>query len=150
VARVVVDPNVLIAALISPRGAPAALYGALAAGRFELVASPLLLAELERVLSREKFRRYASLDQAHGYVRAIARLALLVDDPTPLPGATPDPGDDYIVALARAEHVDAIVSGDRHLLELQQARPPVLTPRAFVDQLPGGTETTAGGGSATA
>jgi putative PIN family toxin of toxin-antitoxin system len=94
VARVVVDPNVLVAAMISPRGAPAALYGALAGGRFELIASPQLLSELERVLSREKFRRYASLDQAHRYVRAIARLAILVEDPLALPGVTADPADD--------------------------------------------------------
>jgi hypothetical protein len=31
-----------------------------------------------------------------------------------------------------------IVSGDRHLLELEQPLPPVLTPRAFVEQLGGG------------
>ncbi|MBB4663920.1 putative toxin-antitoxin system toxin component, PIN family [Conexibacter arvalis] len=144
-ARVVVDPNVLIAALISPRGAPAALYRALAAGRFELVVSPQLLAELERVLMREKFRRYASLDQAHGYVRAVARLAVLADDPAPTPGATPDPGDDYLVALARAEGVDAIVSGDRHLLGLEQPEPPVLSARAFLDQLDEGEHPRAGG-----
>jgi len=51
---------VLSAALPSPRGEPAALYGELAGGRFDLTASPRLLAELERVLSREKFRRYTS------------------------------------------------------------------------------------------
>lgn len=134
-ARVVVDPNVLVAALISPRGAPAALYGGLAGGRFELIASPQLLAELERVLSREKFRRYASLDQAHRYVRAIARLAVLAEDPPALPGVTADPADDYLVALARAEGADVIVSGDRHLLELEQPRPPVVTARAFVDEI---------------
>ncbi|MBB4664517.1 putative toxin-antitoxin system toxin component, PIN family [Conexibacter arvalis] len=133
-ARVVVDPNVLVAALISPRGAPAALYGALAGGRFELIASPQLLAELERVLSRGKFRRYASLDQVHRYVRAIARLAILVEDPPALPGVTADPADDYLVALARAERADAIVSGDKHLLELERPRPPVVTARAFVNE----------------
>lgn len=101
-ARVVVDPNILVAALISPRGAPAALYGGLAGGRFELIASPQLLAELERVLSREKFR---------------------------------DPADDYLVALARAEGADAIVSGDKHLLELERPRPPVVTAREFVDEV---------------
>lgn len=149
-ARVVVDPNVLIAALISPRGAPAALYRALAAGRFELVVSPQLLAELERVLMREKFRRYASLDQAHGYVRAVARLAALAEDPAPTPGATPDPGDDYLVALAQSEGVDAIVSGDRHLLDLEKPEPPVISARAFVDLLAEGELPPAGGSAAPA
>jgi predicted nucleic acid-binding protein len=46
VTRVILDPNVLVAALISPRGAPAALYLALTRGAFELIASPQLLREL--------------------------------------------------------------------------------------------------------
>jgi predicted nucleic acid-binding protein len=40
VTRVVLDPNVLIAALISPRGAPADIYRGLTRGRFESVTSP--------------------------------------------------------------------------------------------------------------
>jgi predicted nucleic acid-binding protein len=48
VPRAVFDPNVLIAALISPIGAPAALFLALTRGRFELIVSAHLLAELER------------------------------------------------------------------------------------------------------
>lgn len=68
-------------------------------------------------------------------MRAIARLAVLVEDPPALPGVTADPADDYLVALARAEGADAIVSGDRHLLELERPRPPVLTARAFVDEV---------------
>jgi predicted nucleic acid-binding protein len=39
------------------------------------------------------------------------------------------------VALARAEGADAIVSGDKHLLELERPRPPVVTARAFVDEV---------------
>ena len=105
------------------------------AAAFDLIVSPQLLAELERVFSREKFRHYASLDQVHRYIRAIARLAVLAEDSPPLPGVTADPADDYLVALARAEQADVIVSGDRHLLELEQPRPPVLIPRAFVEQL---------------
>ena len=50
-------------------------------------------------------------------------------------GLTPDPGDDYLVALARAAKVHVLVSGDPHLSELKQARPPVLTPRAFLRRL---------------
>jgi putative PIN family toxin of toxin-antitoxin system len=81
VPRAVLDPNVLIAALMSPRGAPAALYLAPARGDLEVVVSPLLLAELDRVLARPKFRRYASLEQARAFVGAVARLSVLVDYP---------------------------------------------------------------------
>ena len=50
----------------------------------------------------------------------------------PVPRLTPDPGDDYLVALARSSHADLIVTGDRHLLDLTDAHPPVIGPAAFL------------------
>ena len=44
---------------------------------------------------------------------------------------TPDPGDDYFASLARAAGADYLVSGDAQLTGLEDAEPPVLTPRAF-------------------
>lgn len=134
-ARAVFNRNVLVAALISPRGAPAALYLALTRGAFELIVSPQLPGELDRVLARPKFRRYASREEARAFVDAVARLAVMVKDPPPTAGATPDPGDDYLVALVQSAGVDALVSGDRHLLAIAHPDPPVLAPRAFLDQL---------------
>lgn len=133
--RVVLDAGVLIAALISPHGTPARLLLAWREGAFELVTSPKLLRELGRVLAREKFRRYVSLDEAEEYVRMIQRGATLVaDPPDPLP-VTPDPGDDYLPALARAAKAHFLVSGDPHLTELTDPTTPVLTPRKFFDRL---------------
>jgi predicted nucleic acid-binding protein len=42
-----------------------------------------------------------------------------------------DPGDDYLIALA-AEQNAALVSGDRHLLDLK-GRIPVYSPRDFLE-----------------
>jgi uncharacterized protein len=56
--RVVLDPGVLIAAVLSPKGAPAELLRHWLAGDYELVVSDKLLAELKRVLLRPKFRKY--------------------------------------------------------------------------------------------
>lgn len=50
--RVVVDPNVLISARLSPGGTPARLLTAWMEGQFELVVSPALLVELTGVLDR--------------------------------------------------------------------------------------------------
>jgi putative PIN family toxin of toxin-antitoxin system len=58
VRRVVIDSNVLISARLSPRGAPGRLLAAWLDGRFEMIASPALLAELAGVLERPKFRRW--------------------------------------------------------------------------------------------
>jgi len=53
--------------------------------------------------------------------------ATIVDDPRDPPAASPDPDDDYLIALARVSGADYLVSGDRHLLDLEKADPPVLT-----------------------
>jgi len=47
---------------------------------------------------------------------------------------TRDPKDDYLIALAREAGVDAIVSGDADLVELDRADPPVVSPSRLVEQ----------------
>jgi putative PIN family toxin of toxin-antitoxin system len=135
VRRVVLDPNVLISALLTPRGASARILLHLRAGGFELLTSPALLAELRAVLRRDKFRPYLSLDEAEEFVALIRRESTMMDDPEP--PAVPlseDPGDEYLIQLARAARADALVSGDPHLTRLR-SRIPVENPRELLDSL---------------
>ncbi len=129
--RAVVDPGVLVAALLSPKGTPAKLMRAWLEGRFELIVSPKLLEELRRVLERPKFRTYVTQQESVAYVAGLRRLATIVDDPRAAVGATRDPGDDYLVALAQSAGVHCLVSGDEDLTKIE-LRPPVLTPRSFL------------------
>jgi putative PIN family toxin of toxin-antitoxin system len=135
VLRVVLDPGVLVSAVISRTGPPAEILDRWRDGEFDLLVSPKLLDELEDVLLRPKFREVASDEEAHAYVEALAREALLVRDPEEIPPVTADPGDDYLVALAVAVAAEAIVSGDKHLTELVDPPVPVLTPREFLGRL---------------
>lgn len=131
--RVVLDPNVLVSAVISTAGPPREIVVAWIDGHFDLVASPALVDELRGVLARPRFRRWVSEATATEFIEGIADDALMIDDPPPLAGLSPDPDDDYLIALARAANADYLISGDRHLLELADQLPPVLTPRAFID-----------------
>jgi putative PIN family toxin of toxin-antitoxin system len=133
---VVLDPGVLIAALISAKGAPRALVRAWIDGAFELLVSPKLLAELARVLGRPKFRRYTTEREAHAYVGFLQRFATLCADVESPARLSPDPGDDYLLALARSHSANFLVSGDADLCQLENSEPPVLTPRAFINRLP--------------
>ncbi len=134
--RVVIDPGVFISAIIGSRGgAPDVVMRAFVDDRIEAIASPLLLAELERVLRRAKFSIYVDERGAREFVERIRRHATVVDDPADQPAATRDRKDDYIVALARQEEVDAIVSGDRDLIEAGLSKPGVWTPRQLADRL---------------
>jgi putative PIN family toxin of toxin-antitoxin system len=116
--RAVLDPNVLISAIISSRGAPARLLLQWQDGEFELLVSPLLLAELKRALAYPKLRKRVSAAQARELVSWLERTATLVEDPNEEPAVrSADRGEDYLIALAQAQRA-AIVSGDKHLLAL--------------------------------
>ena len=134
--RAVVDSGVLVLALISRReSSPDRIVRAWHGGAFELVISPKLIGELSSVLGREKFAAQAGEGRAEAYIEALAANAIRVDDPPNPTKVTPDPKDDYLFALATESRADLIVSGDRHLTELRNPNPPVLTPRQFADQL---------------
>lgn len=119
------------------QGAPAGILIAWFEGRFEMIVSEELLGELERVLLRPKFRRYTTPEEVAQYVDLLRRMATLETEPTgPTPSFTPDPKDDYLVALARSSDAHFLVAGDPHLTKLPDPQePPVLTPRAFLDML---------------
>jgi uncharacterized protein len=133
VRRAVLDPSVLVSALITPTGTPAKLLQEAQAGGLELVVSPLLLGELEEVLEREKFRRYVDLDTVRDYLDLLRREAVLAADPEgPPPLRCTDPDDDYLIALAH-DRSAVLVSGDTHLLDLAD-KAPILSPADFMAQ----------------
>jgi putative PIN family toxin of toxin-antitoxin system len=132
--RVVVDPGVLVSGVISEHGPPARLLLLWDTGAFDLVVSPLLLAELRLVLARPGIARRVPLEPANDLLHALRLGAVELDDPEERPSVTHDPKDDFIVALATAASADLIVSGDRDLLDAD-VRPPVVTPRELLELL---------------
>lgn len=132
--RAVLDVNVIISALLSPRGAPARTLRAWLDGAFELVVSPTLLRELERALRYPKLAERIPPEDREGLLELLSEAADLVDDPTdPAPVRSADPDDDYIVALA-ASATAVIVSGDHHLTDLAD-QAPIYTPSQFLELL---------------
>ena len=129
--RAVLDPNVLISALLSPSGAPAQLLRAWQQGRFELIVSTHVLQELRRALGYQKLRRRIAPEEAADFAGWLTQTAETVRDPASPPTTrSADPGDDYLLALAEQERA-ALVSGDDHLLALA-ADVPVFAPAAFL------------------
>lgn len=133
--RVVIDPGVLISARLSGQGAPAELIRRWLAGEVDIIVSPQLLDEVGDVLARPKFRRWLTVTETDAYLAFLREHATLADDPPPEAGHTPDPDDDYLVALARSALADVLVSGDGDLTGLVNSRPPVRTPRALIETL---------------
>lgn len=130
--RAVLDPNVLISALLAPTGIPAALLRRWLDGDFELVVSESLLAQLRRALTYPKLRSHISDDEAEAFIELLQRAGTIAPDPASPPRISRDPGDDYLLALARSTAA-VLVSGDQDLLEVRDA--PVESPRSFVSKL---------------
>lgn len=111
--------------------------------RFESVVSEHLLNEVQGVLERPKMRRYFPVEEVPNYLDRISITATVVDDPAPsrlVPDDTLYPDDDCLIELCSSGRISYLVSGDRHLLDLE-TNPntgifaPVLTPREFLEQL---------------
>jgi uncharacterized protein len=135
VPRVVIDPGVLVSALISRTGAPARLLRQWLDGALDLLVSPALLSELERVLARPKFERHFTHGEAAAFVALLRERGVELSDPEDVKERSPDPADDYLLALAESGAADVLISGDRHLTELVEPPVLVLTARELVDRL---------------
>jgi uncharacterized protein len=129
--RAVLDPNVLVSALLSPIGTPAHALLAWVEGRYELVVSPRLLAELTWVLAYPKLRARVKSNDTERLVDWLARQAILAVDPADPPSRVADADDDYLLALAAGEDA-LLVSGDKHLLALADEFP-ILSPARFLE-----------------
>ena len=133
--RVILDTNVLLAALLSPRGAPAKLLAAWEHRLFPLVISDELLAELRSVLRRPFFRARLRESDAELFATSIQDLALCSSNPPPSAPA-PDAKDDFLLALAAASEASFLVTGDKSLLVLKQhGATRIVTPAFMVEHL---------------
>jgi uncharacterized protein len=129
--RAVLDPNVIISALLTPRGTPARIVRLWLIGAFEFITSESLLAELERALKYPKLRDRIRPSEAQQLVELLRSETEVLEDPADAPAVrSPDPADDYLIALAESTRA-ALVSGDRHLLGLRHILP-VYAPAEFL------------------
>lgn len=135
--RVVADPNVLVAAAITkdPASPVRVIVDAAALGRVELITCPMLWAELESVLGRPKIASRMAAGGARAFLHALHLIATDTADPNNIPTVVTDPNDDYLIALATAQSVHYLVSGDRAVLAAQVEGLNIVTPREFAERL---------------
>ncbi len=132
--RAVVDVNVLISAALSARGPSAEVLRSSRDGAFEMVVSELLIAELTRALAYPKLRKRIPAEKAAAFVSWVRDHGTLAEDPPDtVPVSSPDPDDDYLLALA-IDRRAFLVTGDQHLLGLRGDLP-ILTPAEFLTKL---------------
>jgi uncharacterized protein len=116
--RVVIDINILVSALIVPTGQPAAVIRLWLDGKFALLTCATHVDELRATLHKPRIAELIKPYRAGRLINQIKKLAENVD-PLPPVERSPDPDDDYLLALAEAGKADYLVTGDKgHLLDL--------------------------------
>lgn len=133
--RVVPDTNVLVSAIVFG-GPPGRLIELAAEGHLQLVLSPPLIDELREVL-----RRKFGFSDAAGYQAEtlLRRISTVVEPQREVAIIIEDPEDNRVLEAALAGDAEAIVSGDRHLLNLGRfGNIPIMSPRELLKRiLPG-------------
>ncbi len=119
--KLVVDTNVLLSGS-AWSGTASLLVDKLLNGEATLCLSEDLLAELADILQREKFR--ARLEQRRQNANAILTrfreaAQILEPHPVPVPASLRDLDDAHVLACAVSAQADAIVTGDKDLLDLK-------------------------------
>lgn len=117
--KVVIDTNDFISALIGKRHR-LKLQKVLLNPNIAILADATLFAEIKDVAYREKFRKYVSVEEVDDFLALLPkRLKPVVV--TSAVSASPDPDDNFLLALALDGEADYLVTGDKSdLLVLQE------------------------------
>ena len=134
--RVVLDTNVLISALLVGRSTSAQLLTAWRRGQFELLTCELQLQEVRAVTRRDAVRALIRPALAGELINQLRGMAVWIDALPPV-DRSPDPFDNFLLAMAEGGQADRLVSGDkRGVLALKTHRPcRIATVRQLVDEV---------------
>ncbi len=129
--RVVLDTNVFLSALLSEKGPPARIVEAWRTERFDLITSVEQIDEVKRAARYDKMQPYVLRAEVGRLVKGLRHAHVLLSR-LPRAGASPDPADDFILAMCLAAEADYLVTGDRALSSLGHfATTRIVTPRSF-------------------
>lgn len=129
----VVDTNVVVSGLLSPRGAPGRVLDLVLGRALDLAVDDRILAEYRAVLMRARF----GFDAAD--VEALMTFLVATAVPAfarPLSTRLPDEADEAFLEVAIAARADALVTGNlRHYPVADRAGVLVVSPAEFIAQI---------------
>lgn len=135
--RIVLDTSVLISFLLTRGSTISRILDRWESGDIEVVVSPGIIEELKRVAAEKRIAGKLKPGALDDLLQSLQEGALLIPGQLELPGATPDPGDDMVIACAVEGEASYIITRDPHLLGLREYEGIlILDPEQFVSFFP--------------
>jgi putative PIN family toxin of toxin-antitoxin system len=111
--RVILDTNIVVSALIVKTTPPALIYQSWRQGSFSLLTSRQQIEELKRTFAKPNIVpaliRKSEAGRMINHLRSSAEFI----DPLPVVMRSPDPTDDFLLAMAEAGHANYLITGDK-------------------------------------
>ena len=138
--RATIDANLLASGAVRLRvdAAPVRLIDSWRAGRFTLVLSDPLLAEVDRTLTKPYFTQRLPATERQAFLDLLRRRAVLTPLTVSVTGIATHPEDDMVLATALSGNAQFVVTGDHKLLTLKSyAGLMLVSVHEFLATLPG-------------
>ncbi|TZE80954.1 putative toxin-antitoxin system toxin component, PIN family [Calorimonas adulescens] len=131
----VIDTNVLISGFISNKSFPAKVLDFWVLDKFKPVVSSEIIKEYSAVLIRNKFSVLGSIEERLDLLGRLLSFdqVILVNPQQKINAIKDDPRDNIFLECAVAGDCELIVSGDQHLLQLEEYNGiKIITARDFI------------------
>jgi|SRR5208283_2501843 len=135
--RLVLDTNVLLTAMMSPSSTSAQILSLWRDRRIAVLTAAEQIEEVARVTRYPKIRARLLPALAGRLVNRLRDVAIVVEK-LPALDLSPDPDDNYLLALAEVGQAQFLVTGDKQLLRLKRHKSTrIVTPEALIELLKG-------------
>ena len=136
--KIVLDANQFVSALLKPASNSAQLLDLVHAGKIRLLVSKRIIAEIERVIRYPKIKKIHRRSDSNldAFIIKIIRASQMVSGRLSLQVIKDDPTDDKYLECAIEGESDYIVSGDKHLKDLNSFQGiPIVSPAEFLKRI---------------
>ena len=131
--RAVIDTNTLISALGWKEGNPRKVLELCIFDKCKLIESIKLIKEFVSVISRPKFH-FINEEEKNQFLIFLLQISSLVEPKIKLGVIKEDPKDNMVLECAVEGKVDYIISGDQHLLKLNEFEGiKIVAPKEFLE-----------------
>jgi putative PIN family toxin of toxin-antitoxin system len=119
--RVVLDANIFVSAILTPKSDLATIFDLVKEGRLELILSSDILSEIREVLLYPKLkkRHQRTTKEVDAFLKRSIHINIITSGKIKVEEIKDDPEDNKYLAAAAEGEADFIVSGDHHLKNLR-------------------------------